>query len=134
MSTTSYVVRQFEIDGFGIWNCDRPLSMPTGKTVYAQFVDQDGKKLELAAVYLADKTKNTVYTYTYPRQRNFRFDPNSQNLVWAVLPDGRLAVIKPKEFKEKYSNAQSNCVFKFAVSKNAISTKDNLKARLSVDS
>ena len=134
VSTSSYVVRQFQIDGFGIWNCDRPLSMPKGRTVYAQFVDQDGKKLELAAVYLADKTKNTVYTYSYQGQKNFRFDPTSKNLVWAVLPDGRLAVIKPDEFKEKYSNARSNCVFKFAVSKNAISTKDNLKEKLSFDS
>ena len=128
-----YVMRQFQVDGFGIWNCDRPIEMPKATTVIASFVDQNGNTLKPNRVFLADKSFNTVYTYDSYTLHQFKFNPAAQNLVWVLFPGDIMAVIKPKEFKEKYAQLSTRCVFKVNINVNAVVSKKDLKEQLVFD-
>lgn len=128
-----YAMRQFEVDGFGIWNCDRPIEMPTATTLIANFIDSKNNPLQPVRVFLADKSINTVYSYDSKTLSQFKFNPASQNLVWALFPNNVIAVIKPKEFREKYANAKWRCLFKVELDENEIVSQKDLKQKLAFD-
>jgi hypothetical protein len=128
-----YVMRQFAIDGFGMWNCDQPQGFPKGAVVAARFVDQDGNSLAPEKVFLVDKARNTVYTYYRNNLDKFSFNPSSKNMVWAIFPGDKIGVIRAKEFREKYSQARGSCVFKFEISPNPVISKEDLKSKLTFD-
>jgi len=127
------VMRQFQVDGFGIWNCDRPVELPKAVTVFAYFVDEKNKPVKPERVFLADKNVNTVFSYNSYTLNDFKFNPKSQNLVWALFPGNVIAVIKPKEFSEKYAKAKEVCKFKVEMIKNAALTETELKKQLAFD-
>jgi hypothetical protein len=132
--TASYMaMRQFQLDGFGVWNCDRPISMPQSTTVLASFTDMNGKKVNPITVYLADKSINTLFTYYAADFQNFKFNPNADNLVWALFPGNVIAVIKPSEFQQKYAKSKTTCMFKMNLNRNAVLTKEKLKEQLAFD-
>ena len=47
LSTFQKVVRSFDIDGFGFYNCDKPFEAGE-QYLYAKFVDEEEKALNLA--------------------------------------------------------------------------------------
>ncbi len=132
-SMESYAMRQFAIDGFGIWNCDRPMKIPNATIVKAYFVDQDDNRINPVQVYLADKAFNTVYNYDSQSLNKFKFNPDASNLVWAIFPGEVCVVIKTKEFREKYSKSKWVCKFQVPLNKNAVLSEDELKKQLVFD-
>lgn len=125
-----YAMRQFQLDGFGIWNCDRPVEIKNATTVQASFADQDNKTVTPLLVYLADKKVNTVYSYNSRTLNNFQFNPEADNLLWAVFPGEIVVSIKPAEFREKYAQSKNVCRFRIMLDKNAIVSKADLKGML----
>ncbi len=132
-SAESFAMRQFQLDGFGIWNCDRPIRMPVSNTVVASFVDQHGNTLKPLRVFLADKSFNTVYSYDEKTLQRFKFNPDAQNLVWALFPGDIVVAIKPKEFREKYAQSASVCRFVVNINSNVVQTQQDLKKQLVFD-
>jgi len=124
------IVRQFQLDGFGVWNCDRPITISNAVTLALSFKDENDRKIYPINVYLVDKSLNTVFRFDGYRMDNFKFNPLSQNLVWAVFPGDVIAVIRPDEFKEKYSKARFNCTIKVNLNKSAVLNEDELKEQL----
>ena len=92
------VVNRFTAPNFGIWNCDRPLP-PDMLRLAAVFKDQAGKKYENTTAYLVDKSRNTVYRFLAEDGTVLRFNKNSENLLWLMTEDNKIAVFRPENFK-----------------------------------
>lgn len=89
---------RFVADGFGIWNCDRLLP-PLMQEITANFIDQNGASIENRTAYLVDKTRNTVHRFLAQDGARIRYNAYSENLLWIVTEDRRLAVCDPDIFK-----------------------------------
>jgi hypothetical protein len=93
------VINRFKAPHFGIWNCDRPLP-PHMVQMTGNFVDQNGRAYENNVGYLVDRSRNTIMRFFAAKNTEMRFDANSQNLLWLVTDDNRLAVFRPEDFKQ----------------------------------
>ncbi|MBI3509489.1 MAG: hypothetical protein HY064_02425 [Bacteroidetes bacterium] len=94
------VMREFVIRDFGIWNSDCPASLPQGPAMIVKFTDEKtGKELTLNHIFLVEKGKNAIFTYYASDFVRFQFNPDAENLGWAVTSDGKLAVVKSDAFK-----------------------------------
>jgi hypothetical protein len=92
------VVNRFSASEFGIWNCDRPLP-PFIMQMAVNFRDADGKAFANRTAYLVDKNRNTVYQFLAEDGATLRFNQTSENLLWLVTEDNKLAVFRPDDFK-----------------------------------
>lgn len=92
------VVSRFIASEFGIWNCDRPLP-PAYTTVKASFSLNGGEKLEQMTAYLVDKKENTVRRIYVYEGCPLRYNKNSENLLWLVTEDRKIAVFRPEAFQ-----------------------------------
>lgn len=92
------VRNRFVADGFGIWNCDR-LVPPLMQEITANFIDQNGASIENRTAYLVDKTRNTVHRFLAQDGARIRYNAYSENLLWVVTEDQRLAVCDPAIFR-----------------------------------
>ena len=92
------VVNRFAASGFGVWNCDRPLP-PYILALNASFKDESGHSYKNKTAYLVDKSRNTVYQFLAEDGARINFDINSQNIIWLVTDDNKIAVIRPEDFK-----------------------------------
>src|SRR6185436_18630007 len=57
LTGTEAALRTFTIDGFGIWNCDKPFKPSAANVVYANFVDQNGAALKINGGYMVEKKR-----------------------------------------------------------------------------
>jgi hypothetical protein len=96
LSGEEKIFRVFQINGFGIWNADCPLSYPQGAALTAKYQDNSGKSIQLENVVLIEKERNAIFRIT----DLIRFNPQKENLLFGVTPDGKLAYFKPDEFKK----------------------------------
>ncbi len=105
------VVNRFTASEFGIWNCDRPLP-PEMLKLAANFKDKNGKPLVNRTAYLVDKSRNTVYQFLADDDTELRFNKNSENLLWLMTDDNKIAVFRPEQFK---AIASSKSKFEFVM-------------------
>ncbi|MCB0684680.1 MAG: hypothetical protein KDC32_27750 [Saprospiraceae bacterium] len=98
-ATRRKVINRFKADRFGIWNCSRPLPEQTGR-VKGHLVDQDGRPFEGEVAYLVDRRRNSVSRIYVDARTELHFDANSDNLLWLVTDDQKLAVFRPADFRE----------------------------------
>ncbi|MGL5890525.1 MAG: hypothetical protein ACRC3B_11605, partial [Bacteroidia bacterium] len=42
-------------------------------------------------VFLVEKGRNAIFTYSPGALSGFQFNPDAENLLWAITPDGHLA-------------------------------------------
>ncbi|MEZ5038340.1 MAG: hypothetical protein R2828_00545 [Saprospiraceae bacterium] len=99
------VSNQFRATGFGIWNCDRPVP-PLEQVVRAKFVDQNGKVLRNLPGYLVDKTRNTIERFLATKNIPIAYNTLSDNMLWLITEDQKIALIKPAQFKAIPSGAK----------------------------
>ncbi len=103
------VVNRFRATGFGIWNCDRPL--PPDEVILAvTFKDENNRVFENTTGYLVDKSRNTVYRFLATKGTPLSFNKNSENLLWLVTDDNKLAVFRPEQFKSVEKGKESTFV------------------------
>ncbi len=93
------VVNRFTATGFGIWNCDRPLP-PFILVLKGSFKDQFGKSYDGQTGYFVDKSRNTVTRFLASDHARMSFDLNSDNLLWVITEDNKIAVFRPESFKQ----------------------------------
>ncbi|MFK8103590.1 MAG: hypothetical protein AB8G15_13735 [Saprospiraceae bacterium] len=92
------VVNKFKATSFGIWNCDRPVRPAAGQ-VNGSFVDDDKKTHQDRIAFLADKQKNTIARFYAQKDYQIHYNQDSENLLWLVTPDKKIAVFRPEKFK-----------------------------------
>ena len=100
------VVNRFKATGFGYWNCDR-LIPPSEKRIQATFKDQHGNFYRNHTAYLADRSQNTVYRLYATDETPLHFDPSSDNLLWIVTDDGKIARMRPEDFQNINPNKET---------------------------
>ncbi|MBL4705934.1 MAG: hypothetical protein JKY54_15515 [Flavobacteriales bacterium] len=94
------ILREFGIKAMGIYNYDRQLKMPEAIPVLANFdfgEDYIGKG-HLISVFLVLEEANSVIKYPPSQWDLFRFDPNENNKLMAVLPGNKVATFSTKDF------------------------------------
>lgn len=89
------VLRNFQIDGFGIWNCDKPMPPETFITVNFSFVNTESKTLEVYSANLIVKSLNGLYQITGDK---VEIPKNDESMIVGVS-NGRFAYITYDEFK-----------------------------------
>lgn len=97
MDTDQKVRRMFAVNSFGVYNCDSPGKYPKGVLCIANLKAEKDRDLQCYEVYLVDKQKNGLFTYSRNPISAFSFDPNSRNLLWTV-ENGVLYWLKPEQF------------------------------------
>lgn len=105
------ITRSFSVNNFGFWNCDRPRMAPKASSAVALFTDKNGTKLYLQSVYLVDKKMNTLFRLVqgYGPMVNsckIEFDPESDNMIWAVTNTEKLAVLSYSDFRSAFSSGK----------------------------
>lgn len=103
------VVREFVIQDFGIWNSDCPSSLPEGQPMFVKLIDSRTKKpMVVNHVILVEKGKNAIYTYYARDLSQFQFNPNADNLLWAVTQDGKLAICSNDDLQNIAGKKEAN--------------------------
>ncbi|MDO9187925.1 MAG: hypothetical protein Q7W13_18100 [Bacteroidia bacterium] len=108
MNTDEKVKRMFALNSFGVYNCDKPSLYPKGVSCLANLTNEKDNRLMCYDVFLVDRAKNGLFSYTKNPIVQFSFDPQSTNLLWTV-DNGVLYWLKPEQFKTiKGSEGMSN--------------------------
>jgi hypothetical protein len=94
--------RQFGINQLGIWNCDRlnipPTSMPF--SIDVEFEKDTYVDKGQCILFHFTNSSRSVMPYAPNAWRQFRFDPEMDNALVAVLPNGQYALFSDKEFRK----------------------------------
>lgn len=118
--------RYIEVNNFGTWNCDRPIPPPMTKTLIAAFTDEKNNKLFFKEIYLAEKSRNIIYTfYQYPNAE-IKYNPAVSNMIWGITEDGKLAMFSYNDF-EKIDTKNMSFTFKMKVSNKHFKTPEEVK-------
>lgn len=126
MNIDEKVKRMFALNSFGVYNCDKPSLYPKGVSCLANLINEKDSKLMCYDVFLVDRAKNGLFSYTKNPIVQFSFDPQSTNLLWTV-DNGVLYWLKPEQFKTiKGSEGMSNLKMNRVDQK--FKTADELKA------
>ena len=89
------VLRNFQIDGFGIWNCDKATYPDNFILVNSTFVNTEGMNIEIYSANLIEKTFNGLYQISGNKVGVPRTDGN----MIVGVSNGRFAYITYDEFK-----------------------------------
>ena len=109
MDKTMKVVRVFQVDGFGTWNCDSPQNFPKGGMVTANFTDESGNAMKLPVIYQVDRNLNALFSYYEGSVIDqFKYNPASRTIVWAVTMDGKLAIADEQQFSYGITSGSEN--------------------------
>lgn len=88
------ILRTLTINNFGFVNCDYPKSYPSGGKINPIYVDENGKPIVLHNVVLVEKNTNALFRYS----ANVKYNPSSNNLLWGLTNDNKIAFIKNADF------------------------------------
>jgi hypothetical protein len=122
-SATSYYC--LTIKNFGTYNCDSPESRPQGAALAATFTDNKKEDLSSKTVYLVEKGKNMLNTYS-PGE-SFCFNPKSVNFAWCITPDNHIAMLTDEDFR-KVTKTNGNYTFVLQKSKKTFANEEELDA------
>lgn len=132
-SNQSMVMREFIISNFGVWNSDCPESLPEGLEIFAKITDsKTGKVLDVNQVCLVEEGKNAIYTYYAADMSKFQYNPDVDNLLWAITREGKLAVVSVNDFKNMAGTGKKDATFKFTVRNETITKPDQARKLLGI--
>ena len=103
--TEGLIFRNFQVNGFGIWNSDCPNSMPQESIVKAIYKGVDGNVIEVKSVSLINKDLKTQY-YLYEGKTVY-YNPESNNLLLVITKDNQIGVFNSEDFKQLNKNAKT---------------------------
>lgn len=96
-STQTRKVRHiFDINAFGIWNCDRPAPLAKSSFRIRMIEDQNGTRYPNQTAYLSDESGKSIYQLHTGRGSTVYFDQKKGYLLWMMTPDGKIALVKTK--------------------------------------
>ena len=96
-STQTRQVRHiFDINAFGIWNCDRPAPLAKSSFRIRMIEDQNGTRYPNQTAYLSDENGKSIYQLHTGRGSTVYFDKKKEYLLWMMTPNGKIALVKTK--------------------------------------
>ena len=119
------VINRFRATSFGVWNCDRPVA-PDSYQVKGKFKDQNGKVYNNHTGYLVDRSRNTVSQFYATKGTNMSFNANSENLLWIVTEDNKIAVFRPEDFK-KLNKSKGDFTFNLTLVDKPIDNEEDVR-------
>ena len=119
------VVNKFRINRFGIWNCDRPRP-PYLANLNGSFQDQQFKRYQENVVYQTDKSQNTVRRFYLKDIANVQFNTESDNLLWLVTKENKLAVFYPESF-ERIQQKDGDYAFELELNSQEINSEADVR-------
>ena len=120
------VINRFEVSTFGIWNCDRPLPYYMSR-VTGDFVDKKNKFLNNKQAFMVDKSRNTVSKFYTKKNKDVVYNKQSDNIMWLVTKENKLAVYRPEQFKEIEREGQGKVKFVLDVVDEVIDDEDDVR-------
>ena len=112
----------------GIWNCDRPIP-PSEQRFKASFADKNGNTFHNRTAYLVDKSRNTVKQFYTAEKTPLNFNENSENLLWLLTEDNKIAVFRPEDFK-RINQPKGSYQFEMTVIDKEIKSEADVRAVL----
>ena len=96
--TEAMIFREFQINQFGIWNCDRPILKEMPHIVEARFTEENAEFKLTQSFYLVDINLNAVYKF-YSHVPNVTCDVASENLIWMIKNENEILIVTKAEFE-----------------------------------
>jgi len=93
------LVRSFKLKGMGIYNCDRTIDYI--KMVAAGIIISCSQKIK--NWWYITMNKKVAIKYFAPNDPNFKYNPNSDNSIIAVLPNDEIGIVTDEELKKSYN-------------------------------
>lgn len=111
------LIRSFQIDGFGVWNCDKPIS-PNYIPIIASFKESQGSHIALSNISIFYKSFNGIITFY---NNNIQVVKNADNMIVGVH-NGRFAYLTYTEYNKLKINASTK---EQTFTMNVVEEKDN---------
>lgn len=119
------IINRFQASSLGTWNCDIPLP-PYVFELNASFKNKKGQKFIDRTGYLVDRRRNTVQKFYVTEGTRLRFDKNTDNLLWLVTPDNKIARFQPEDFK-RINQSKGDYVFELDVVNQEIKDEEDIR-------
>ena len=117
------IIRTFNIEKFGVWNCDYPV-LNSMKQITANFVDKEGNTLDLNSVTVVYKELNGIFTYYNSK---IKIVPKKEQMIWAVYGN-HFIYLKFKEFlKCKIDPETTEYTFAMNIHTDSIKSREDIK-------
>ncbi len=120
------VINRFEVSSFGVWNCDRPLPYYMSR-VKGDFVDKKNKLFNNKPAFMVDKSRNTVSKFYTKKDKDVVYNKDSDNIMWLVTKENKLAVYRPEKFKDLEREGQGKVKFVLDVVDEEIDDEDDVR-------
>jgi hypothetical protein len=91
--------RVFEITRFGIWNSACPHPLPTERSVNVKFTDAGNNAF--AHIYFSERGRKILFTYSPEKHKAFSFNPEGNNIIWAVNAMGQVVAFNEQDLKKQ---------------------------------
>lgn len=120
----SEIVRTFQIEQFGIWNCDEPIFI-NAKKMIVNFQDENGKVLSIGNYVAVYKDLNGIRTYI----PNTPMDvpSNLETMLWTIHNE-RFAYVPYDDFARAWGSIKSgNHTFTLTVAPDSIRGREDIK-------
>lgn len=113
-SSFTTVTQSFQVDGFGIWNCDQILRLRNPVQISAQFKNQYDEAINVKKVSVIDAKIKAILTYI-PDEDNTKMslDPDSETAIFLIGENGSIALIDKESVKNILSNPKNNATYTF---------------------
>lgn len=97
---TGYISnRNIRVYNMGTYNCDRPIPRPyMARRGKGTLVDSLGSSLRYNKVYVAQAKNNSIFNY--PHNSRWYYSGGTENILWALTDDYKVAILTPEKFEE----------------------------------
>lgn len=96
---------RLEMNRLGLWTVAQPLPAPTTLPA-GRITDQHNNAYERRLAYVVNPEQNTLHQVVISGNNRIPLTPGS--MLWAVSPDGKIAVLRPKELQQAFSKVTSS--------------------------
>ena len=95
------IYREFEINKFGVWNCDKPEMLPSEQKTAPRFVDNQQQEIDVNMAYLVMLDKNNVVKLsTSDLAKGLPYNPGENYTLWTLIPDkNAVGIVSNKQFQ-----------------------------------
>ncbi len=95
------LMRRFEIEQFGIYNCDRMMKEENAIPIAANFEFDTSARYSNVTIFLVTTTNgNAVVKYNKDNWDKFSINPDAPNKILAVLPGNKIAILTTSDLKK----------------------------------
>jgi len=124
-------IRTFQLEKFGIWNCDQPIFNGNSIQVIAKFKDESGKELQLPYKTLVYSSVNGIRMFNSDQIETIA---RTENMIWGVLAkEQKFVYVSASEFdKAKITYQTGEHTFAAKVHPKKITSPEDIREVLSM--